>query len=94
MFAALVDYFREYRDCADLYSETQKFDIYDEMQSYIESLKAQGISLRYAVRKVQVKWGLEHDSKPMPATVLYLVGFPLGKEPEQFATPKSGGLRL
>lgn len=28
-FAALVDYFRDYRDCADVYSETQKFEIYD-----------------------------------------------------------------
>lgn len=34
------------------------------------------------------------DSQPMPASVLYVIGFPLGKEPEQFATPKSGGIRL
>ncbi len=47
-----------------------------------------------ATRKVQVKWGLEQDSKPMPASVLYVVAFPLGKEPEQFATPKSAGIRL
>jgi hypothetical protein len=25
---------------------------------------------------------------------LYVIGFPLGKEPEQFATPKSAGIRL
>jgi hypothetical protein len=30
----------------------------------------------------------------MPVNVLYVVGFPLGEEPEQFATPKSGGIRL
>lgn len=93
-FAALVDYFREYRDCADLYSETQKFDIYDELQSYIDELKAKGVSLRYAVRKVQVKWGIESHSKPMPATVLYVIGFPLGDEPDQFATSKTAGIRL
>ncbi|AOS80112.1 XRE family transcriptional regulator [Hydrogenophaga sp. PBC] len=93
-FAMLVDYFRDYRDCADAYSETQKFEIYDEMQSHIDALKALGVSLRSATRKVQVKWGLEQDSKPMPASVLYVVAFPLGKEPEQFATPKSAGIRL
>jgi transcriptional regulator with XRE-family HTH domain len=93
-FAALVDYFRDYRDCADVYSETQKFEIYDEMQSHIDALKTLGVSLRYAERKIQVKWGTEPDSKPMPVNVLYVIAFPLGKEPEQFATPKSGGIRL
>lgn len=93
-FATLVDYFRDYRDCADVYNETQKFEVYDEMQSHIDALKQLGVSLRYAERRVQVKWGSDPDSKPMPANVLYVVGFPLGKEPDQFSTPKSGGIRL
>lgn len=93
-FAALVDYFRDYRDCADVYSEMQKFEVYDEMQSHIDALKTLGVSLRYSERKMQMKWGSEPDSKPMQVNVLYVVGFPLGKEPEQFATPKSGGIRL
>lgn len=93
-FAALVDDFRDYRDCADAYSETRKFAVYDEMQSHIDALKALGVSLRYAERKMQVKCGSDPDSKPMPVSVLYVVGFPRGKEPEQFATPKSGGIRM
>ena len=93
-FAMLVDYLREYRDCADAYNETQKFEIYDELQSHIDALKVLGVSLRYATRKIQVKWGTGADVKPMLATVLYIVGFPLGKEPEQFATPKSASIRL
>lgn len=93
-FAALVDYFPEYRDCADLYSEVDKFDIYDEMQSWIDALKKLGVSLCYAERKMQVKWGNHADSKPMPVSVLYVVAFPLGNEPAEFATPKSGGIRL
>lgn len=67
---------------------------HDEMQSNIDALKTLGVSLRYAERKMQVKWGTEPDSKPMLVNVLYVVAFPLGKEPEQFATPKSGGVRL
>ncbi len=93
-FAMLVDYLREYRDCADAYNETQKFEIYDELQSHIDALKVLGVSLRYATRKIQVKWGTGADVKPMLATVLYIVGFPLGKEPEQFATSKSASIRL
>jgi hypothetical protein len=42
-FAALVDYFGEYRDCADAYSHTQKLDVHDEMQSYINTLKTLGV---------------------------------------------------
>ena len=94
VFAALVDYFREYRDCADVYAEVQKFEVYDEMQSYIDTLKTLGVSLRYAERKMQVKWGSDPDSKPIPVNALYVVGFPLGNEPEQFATPKSAGIGL
>lgn len=93
-FAELVDYFRDYRDCADAYSEAMKFDVYDELQARIDALKALGVSLRYAERKMQVKWGMQSDSNPMPVSVLYVVAFPLGKEPDEFATPKSGGIRL
>lgn len=90
-FATLVDYFRDYRDCADVYSETQKFEIYDDLQAHIDALQAQGVSLRYAERKMQVKWGSDQpDAKPAPVTALYVMAFPLGKEPEQFATPKTG----
>jgi len=90
-FAALVDYFREYRDCADLYSETQKFDVYDDLQAHIDALKKRGVSLRYAERKLNVTFGIaQSDAKPVPVNALYVVAFPLGKEPEQFAVPKVG----
>ncbi len=90
-FAALVDYFRDYRDCADLYSETQKLDSYDELQAHIDALHTQGVSLRYAERKLQVKWGPDQlDGKPALFTALHVVAFPLGKEPEQFTTPRFG----
>ena len=93
-FAELVDYFRDFRDCADEYTESTKFEVYDELQSRIDALKALGVSLRYAERKMQVKWGADSDAKPMPVSVLYVVAFPLGKEPDQFATPKTGGIRI
>lgn len=93
-FASLIDYFREYRDYADMCSETQKIEEYDQMQSYIDSLKTLGVSLCYAVRKMRVKSGMGVDKEPMPVNVLYMVCFPLGKEPEKFATPKTGHIRL
>jgi transcriptional regulator with XRE-family HTH domain len=87
-FAALVDYFRDYRECADMYSEADKLEVFDQLQSYIDALKARGVSLRYAERKMQLKSD-QSDAKPLHVTALYVVAFPLGKEPEQFATPRA-----
>jgi len=90
-FAVLVDYFRDYRDCAELYSEIQKLEIYDELQAHIDALRGLGVSLRYAERKLKVKWGSgQPERKPVPVSALYVVAFPLGQEPEHFATPKHG----
>lgn len=58
---------------------------------HISALYVQGVSLRYAERKLQVKWGSNQpEDKPVQVTVLYVMAFPLGKEPDQFATPRSG----
>lgn len=92
VLAALTDYFREYRESYELYAESDKFDVYDEMQTKIDSLKSLGMSLRYARRSMTVKFSME-GTKPVPAEVAYIVGFPLGKEPETFATPKEAGIR-
>lgn len=86
-FAELIDYYRDYRDCAAMYSQTDKFAIYDELQCHIDALLALGVSLRYATRKVAVK--INPDAKPWVTTVLYVIAFPFGKEPTEFATPRS-----
>lgn len=92
-FAALIDYMREYRDCSECYSEVQKFDIYDDLQRHIDGLNAEGVSLRYAERKVRLRFNSdEADAKPFDTSVLYVVAFPVGMEPEEFATPRSVGM--
>lgn len=86
-FALLTDYFREYRDCADLYQEKDKLDIHDEMQGHIDNLRELGVSLCYATRKVAVR-SRDETAKPMEMLTVYLVTFPLGKEPAEFSTPR------
>lgn len=86
-FAFLTDYFREYRDCTDLYQERDKLDIHDELQGHIDKLKELGVALCYATRKVAVKFR-DQTAKPMEMQTLYLVTFPLGQEPAEFATPR------
>lgn len=92
-FAVLIDYMREYRDCSELYSEVQKFDIYDDLQRHIDGLKALGVSLRYAERKIMLRITSDDvNTKPFDTSVLYVVAFPIGKEPEEFSTPRSVGI--
>ncbi|AGU53862.1 hypothetical protein VAPA_2c13100 [Variovorax paradoxus B4] len=56
-FAELVDCFREYRDCADMYSESAKFEVYDALQAHSGDLLRLQMSLCRAERKVQLKFG-------------------------------------
>ncbi len=94
VFAELIDYFRDYRDCAELYSEVQKIDVYDDLQKYINDLLNLGVSLCYSVRKLLIKFGNDPSIKPTASTALYVVAFPLGQEPEEFATPRSTGIKF
>lgn len=87
VFAELVDTFREYRDCSELYSAVQKLDVYEDFQGKLDELKTQGVSLRYAERKVQIG-ACSLNTEPLRMTALYLLAFRLGKEPEQIAMPR------
>jgi transcriptional regulator with XRE-family HTH domain len=86
-FAALIDYLREYRDCHDLYQQVDKLDVYDALQERIDSLSRMGVSLRYAERQIKLMTAGE-AAKPWETSVLYVVAFRIGHEPDQFATPR------
>jgi transcriptional regulator with XRE-family HTH domain len=92
VFAEMVDYLRDYRDCADLYSEVDKLDAHREFESFLSQLQALGVSMRYSIRNVKMKFG-GAGSEPISTKVLYLVGFALGSEPETFSTPKAWKIR-
>lgn len=87
-FAALVDHFHDYRDSADAYSEVQKLDVHDDLQSHIDTLAGLNVSLRYATRQVALAVGANRTGQALPASVVYLVTYPAGKEPDRFATPR------
>ncbi|MBI2728336.1 MAG: helix-turn-helix transcriptional regulator [Polaromonas sp.] len=86
-FAELIDYFREYRDCKDMYSELDKFEIYDAMDEHIKALKGLQVSLCFATRKVAFTSAL--GAQPFTAEALYVVACKLGQELTEFATPKA-----
>lgn len=87
-FAALIDYYRDYRDCCELHSETQKLDAYDDLQRHIDALRTLGTSLCHGTRRVRIATAVA-SGEPWTAAVLYVVAFRLGHEPTQIATPRA-----
>ncbi|GFZ63177.1 hypothetical protein PSE10A_56880 [Pseudomonas amygdali pv. eriobotryae] len=95
VFAALVDYFRDYRDCASDYSETAKFAVYDEMQELIDELLTLQVSLQCSTREIYLKVkGSQPDANPMTVQMTYLIAFEQGKAPEEFAVQKKLDFRF
>lgn len=50
-FAALTDFYPEYRVRHDLYSEVDKLDIYDELKQHIEALPELGLAAWQSLRE-------------------------------------------
>lgn len=95
VFAALIDYFREYRDCASDYPETSKFSVYDEMQELINELLTQQVSIQCATREVNLKVSdSQPDAKPMTVQMTYLIAFEHGNAPDEFTVQKKLDFRF
>lgn len=88
-FASLVDYFRDYRDCASDYSESAKLAVYDEMQELIDELQQLEVAIQCATRKVHLKVsGEPSEAAPLTVHMSYLIAFEQGKAPSEFAVQK------
>lgn len=89
VFASIVDYFRDYRDCANDYSESAKFAVYDEMQELIDELQQLGVSIQFATRKVHLNiTGEPSEARPLTVQMSYLIAFERSKAPSEFAVQK------
>jgi transcriptional regulator with XRE-family HTH domain len=89
--ASLFDYLREYGDCDELYSFTQKLGVYTDISEYLENLRRAGFSACFAVRHTKIVGSNWANKTPMPVSIGYLSIFPLGDEPKQIAVPKALG---
>ncbi|WP_329911891.1 helix-turn-helix transcriptional regulator [Serratia quinivorans] len=89
-FASLKDYFQEYSECHDLYSNIQKIDVEKDMQSFIKSLNRSGVSLVYANTQTKLT---NQCNEPIIMKAVYICSFPIGKEPETLLIPKEANIR-
>lgn len=86
--AALTDYWREYREMSELYTEVGKLEVRAEFQSRLDELRRMKFSLRLAERVVHLKVAGHADAKPTRCKVGYVVVFALGKEPDEIRAPR------
>jgi transcriptional regulator with XRE-family HTH domain len=87
-FAALTDYWRDYREAKELFTEVDKLEVRSELQSRLDELERMKFSLRLAQRVVYIKSAGDPDAKPIHCGVGYIVAFPLGKEPDEIVTAR------
>lgn len=86
VFARLTDFCREYADCDELYSAVDKLDVYDELEQMVTELADLGFVLAAATRNTQLL--TKGATEGVPVTVVYVVVFPRGEEPEQLVVTK------
>lgn len=84
--AHLADYLAEYMDCADLYSQVQKLDVYDELQTHIDNLDSMGVCLMYGQRSFKAT--TTADSAGFHIRILHIVGYEKDKAPTSFPVPR------
>lgn len=87
-FAALTDFWHEYRDARDCYDAVSKLDVRDDLQGYLDELDRQGFSIRIADRPVAVGLGGK-DKAAYRTRVGYIVAFAKGKEPKELIVAKA-----
>jgi DNA-binding XRE family transcriptional regulator len=72
--AAIFDYLREYGEVDELYSETAKLAVYEELDELLRTLEATGVAAHSALRRAKLRDTENSDSKPpVRFTIGYLV---------------------
>lgn len=94
VFAALTDYWREFRDARELYTAVDKLDIQAEIQAYLDELAEMKLVLRTGERTVAVKARGSERMTPMKFKVAYIVLFPEAHVPNEIRTTREVDIRL
>lgn len=86
LLAQVSDYCRDYADSAELYSASDKLEVYDELGAYLTGLAEEGVCLVAATRAVALK--TEGAAPPFETHIVYVVAFPKDGAPEHIAVSR------
>lgn len=87
IYARLTDYCREYADCAELYSATDRLAVYEDFDEMLDGLKKADITLVAALRDSALK--VRGSDAVVGRGILYVVAFRSGSEIEELAVPRN-----
>jgi transcriptional regulator with XRE-family HTH domain len=87
LLAEIEDRFTDFRDVHEHYSANDKVDMYVDFQGNIDALKALGVELCHATRRVSIS-SASADKKPIPFMIIYMLACPIGKVPESMAVSR------
>lgn len=85
-FAGLSDYCSEFAECKELYSAADRLGVHEELDGYLATLTAHGVCLAAATRSAML--GSAPTAQGVRMEILYVVAFPLGDVPENFAVKR------
>lgn len=85
-FAALSDYCRDYAECKELYSASDRLGVHEELDMYLASLAKDGVCLAAATRGVMLR--AQPSAPGVRMDILYVVAFPKDSVPENFAVER------
>jgi hypothetical protein len=72
-FAELQELFRDYGECEELYTSTQKLDVNSDFQSLYTTILREGFELGFAGRSVILRWENHETAAKVPLKLMYLV---------------------
>lgn len=85
-FAGLSDYCRDFAECSELYSATDRLGVHEELDAYLTTLAAEGICLVSATRSTVLR--AQPTSPGVRMDIVYVVAFPTDAVPENFAVQR------
>lgn len=83
IYAEFLDYFRDFRDCVELYNQVDKLRIYNDFNVLLETIELDGFCVKYAKRTVSLKLN-QNEGGIIPMNLVYISIFPEKQVPNQF----------
>jgi len=87
IYAALTDLLRDFRDISRDLPETDKLDVYADIQRALDELNAAAFDVCYGIRKATLIGKDWHNKTPWQVLLVYLSAFHRNKVPEKMAVP-------
>lgn len=86
-YAELLDGFREFRECVEIYNEVDKVRFYEDLNQLLTVIEDNGFRVKYAKRATALKAN-KIDERDLQLDIVYFGIFPMDQKPSQFFVAK------